>query len=161
MKKVIIIGSIVLLIGTAAFFYYRNQANILQDKSSLKIVDIVPVTLGIDETVLNVKVQISNVSNLQAQVTSLNLDVLFNNIKVGTIASDPFIIPANGFSNAEAVVNFSPEEILGNVGDILTISARLKDVAIKIDGVAWIILGGFIPWKIDFIYNTTLKEFLS
>lgn len=160
MKKVIIILSIVAVIGTAAFFYYKNQIGLLQ-AMTFQPVGITADKIDLDDTQLQIKTQVTSNATLQAEVTSIDVDVYINNIKVAKVTqNDSFLLPAKGFTYVNIRFAFSPRQLFLNAVDILNFSVKLKDANIDVRGTAQAKIG-VITAPVPISYSTTIKTLLK
>jgi LEA14-like dessication related protein len=162
MKKAIIIVSIVALLGTAVYFYYKGQAKILEDQATYELTKIQLKKLDMDDTALTLQMKITNPSNLQAQVTKLDIDLYLNDKKISKIIdSGSFVLPAKGFTFVDLQANFSPNQIYGQTADILQVTVKIKDATIAIKGAAKVLLGGFITFNLPVEYSTSVRTLLG
>lgn len=159
MKKVIIIGAIAAVLGTG-YFFYRSQIKKLESMK-YQFLKVGLTSFDKDTAVLSVTLMVTSTSTLEAQITDLNLDVYFDNVKVGTINEQkPIIIPAKGNSMVDLKVSIPLSNIATNVLGLAQSYFKEKNAAIKINGYGKV-KSAFIKTSVPFEYDSTLKEMAS
>ena len=89
------------------------------------------------------------------------IDLLLNGIKVGNInEAKNILIKPNTFSDVTFRFSFNPKLILGNIINLLSISAGSKDVLIDAQGYVKV-KSGFIETVVPFEYHNNLKTLIK
>lgn len=159
MKKIIIIGGVLILLGTGAYFYYKDQIDLLRE-SEVQPVEITADKIDLDDTRLQIKSKVTSDSALQAQITGIDVDIYINNIKVGKVEENgSFILPAKGFTYVPIKFAFSPRQIFLDLKDILSLAAKTKNATIDVRGKINAKIG-ILPVPIPVYYSTTVKDLL-
>ena len=136
------------------------QIDFLKDYQ-YKVTGLKLVNLSTDNVSFDVSTRITNISNVEAKVTEIYLDIYVNNALVGNINEvKDILVKANGFSDFSFRIAFNPKIVLNNIINIVTLSVALKDVVVNLKGYIKV-KSGFISTSIPFEYNTTLKENLK
>ncbi len=166
MKKVIIISSIVLVLGTGLYYWYSKQIAFLYNLK-YTIIGIKFNDISVDNTQFDLSLRIESQGTIEAEIIDLNVDVYVGGVLVGKVNSNtPIIVPARlssgipGYSISDLHVVTDPKQILN---DGLGIAAQLlsnKDAVILINGFAKV-KSAFLTIPVPVSYQTTLKEFLS
>lgn len=159
MKKYIIIGSLVVLLASAAVFY-KKQLDLLQQYET-EIMGIKIVKLSLDTSIINIKVRLHSQSTLQAEITELNLDFYMNGVFMAKIKDvRPVIIPAKGYSDIEVAVEFSPNALGKDAVALVSNLIKFQDADIRINGFGKV-RSAFIKINVPITYDTTLKQYFS
>jgi len=158
--KALLLASGVGIIGYALYRYYKMQINFLKDYQ-YKVTGFKVVSLTSDNVSFDISTRITNISNVEAKVTEIYLDVYVNNALVGNINEvKDILVKANGSSDFSFRIAFNPKIVLNNIINIVTLSVALKDVVVNLKGYIRV-KSGFISTSIPFEYSTTLKEHLK
>jgi LEA14-like dessication related protein len=158
--KSLLIASGVGIIGYALYRYYKKQIDFLKDYE-YKVTGLRVVSLTSDNASFDVDTRITNISNVEAKVTEIYLDLYVNNALVGNINEvKDILVKANGFSDFSFRISFNPKIVLKNIINIVTLSVALKDVVVNLKGYIKV-KSGIISTSIPFEYSTTLKEHLK
>jgi hypothetical protein len=158
--KALLIASGVGIIGYALYRYYKKQIDFLKDYE-YKVTGLRLVTLTSDNASFDVDTRITNISNVEAKVTEIYLDLYVNNALVGNINEvKDILVKANGSSDFSFRISFNPKIVLKNIINIVTLSVALKDVVVNLKGYIKV-KSGIITTSIPFEYSTTLKEHLK
>lgn len=158
--KALLIASGVGIIGYALYRYYRKQIDFLKDYQ-YKVTGLRIVNLTSDNASFDVNTRITNISNVEAKVTEIYLDLYVNGALVGNINEvKDILVKANGSSDFSFRISFNPKIVLKNIINIVTLSVALKDVVVNLKGYIKV-KSGLLSTSIPFEYNTTLKEHLK
>lgn len=159
MKGVIIIGSVVIVAG-GAYYFYSQQIKKLK-AMTYQFLKVAMTSFDKNVANLTVSLMVTSTSTLEAQITDLNLDIYFNNVKVGTVNEQkPIIIPAKGTSIVDLKVSIPISSIATNALGLAQSYFNEKNGAVKISGNAKV-KSAFIVTTVPFEYDTTLKEMAS
>lgn len=157
MKKVVIIGSLAILLA-GGFFYYKKQIDLLYDLEYLPLGFHLQNLSG-GNVSINLKLRIKSKSTISAEVTNLNLDVYVADRKLGNVREEkPLILPARGYSDIDVTVTFNPKEVGFNIADLLSNLALTGDTMVKFNGYGTA-KSAFLTLNLPFTYETPLKSF--
>lgn len=160
MKKIIIIGSIIAIIGGGLYFFYKKQ---VKELTALKysFLKVSIGSLGTMNTELHITLMVTSSSTLEAEITDLNLDVFIGGKKVGAVSElKPIILPAKGSSVVDLKVSINPMQAGMDLVNVAASYFKEKNTSIKINGYGKV-KSAFIKTSVPFIYETTLKEIIS
>ncbi len=141
--KVILGVSGVGLIAYALYNYAKKQEALLE-QYSWKLVGIHILKLTTKEVALNLTIRFTSVSDLEAEISKVYLDMLANGSDVGYITETaPFILPANGSTDVNLTITFIPKDILKNAIDIAL--GIINNKAFTLSGIGYAeIKSGFV-----------------
>jgi len=159
-----VIGGGIVLGGTA-IYYYRRQLALLQDLSYEVIGVKYAENYDPKNPAFTLTIRIFSKSTLDAQVKSLDVDVYFNGVKQLVVKSaSPFIIPAQGYSDAQLTVTTSLDLLAGDmaglIGGLVGGLTGGKGIIIKLDGFIRI-KEVFLTISVPFTYATSLNQILQ
>lgn len=159
MKKFIIGSAIVLVIGGAIYYYYR-QANLLTNLT-YKLIGFHFESLSLTNSVIDLELRIWSQSTIEATIKNLDLQVFIDGVKLGNINElTPIVVPAKGYSDIGLKVSFSPLTIGQNALNLLSNYQTNKDSKILMTGFATV-KSSFIETTVPFTYETTIREILA
>ena len=158
--KALLVASGVGIIGYAIYRYYKKQVDLLQNYT-YKVVGIQLVSITTENISLDVTTKITNNSNVSATISEIYLDAYVNGQKVANIneVKDIFV-KANGDSNFVFRVAISPKLVLGNIVNIVTLSASTKDLILNLNGYIKI-KSGFLSVSLPFEYQNNIKSLIK
>ncbi len=158
--KALLIASGVGIIGYAMYRYYRKQVDLLQNYT-YKVVGITLGNISTEMITLNITTRITNLSNVSATVSEIYLDAYLNGQKVANIneVKDIFV-KANGSSDFIFQLNINPKLVFGNIVNIVTLSAAMKDLVLNLSGYVRI-KSGFISVSLPFEYQNNIKSLIK
>lgn len=158
--KPILIVSGIGIIAIALYRYYQKQINFLKD-IQYKIIGIKIANISKEDIALDITQRIYNASNVEAVVTEVYLDVSLDGIKVGNIneIQDIVVLPTKS-TDVSYRFSFNPTLILKNVVNLVTLTLKLKDLKINVEGYVKV-HSGFIYTTIPFSYENNLKSLLK
>jgi LEA14-like dessication related protein len=158
--KALLIASGVGIIGYAIYRYYKKQVDLLANYT-YKVVGVKIVSLTTDNVILDVNTRITNNSNVSATVTEIYLDAYLNGETVANIneVKDIFV-KANGSSDFSFRLAISPKMVLGNIVNIVTLSAATKDLFLNLKGYVKI-KSGFLSISLPFEYQNNIKSLIK
>ncbi len=161
MKKAIIIGSIVVLIGGAGYYFYTREINKLYNMN-YEFVGIQFENLSLATPVMNIRLKITSDSTLEAQLSDLDLDVYINGAKIGKITDvKKIIIPAKGYSFVDIKVALDSTELMGKGFQLIADIYKAKDATLTLKGTTTI-KSAFLSFKNTKIdYTESIKYLLS
>jgi LEA14-like dessication related protein len=158
--KALLIASGVGIIGYAIYRYYKKQVDLLANYT-YKVVGIKIVTITTDNIVLDVNTRITNNSNVSATVTEIYLDAYLNGEAVANINEvKDILVKANGSSDFSFRLAISPKMVLGNIVNIVTLSASTKDLFLNLKGYVKI-KSGFLSVSLPFEYQNNIKSLIQ
>jgi LEA14-like dessication related protein len=156
--KALLIASGVGIIGYAIYRYYKKQVDLLANYT-YKVVGIKIVTITTDNIVLDVNTRITNNSNVSATVTEIYLDAYLNGEAVANINEvKDILVKANGSSDFSFRLAISPKMVLGNIVNIVTLSAATKDLLLNLKGYVKI-KSGFLSVSLPFEYQNQFLRY--
>jgi LEA14-like dessication related protein len=160
MKKVLLYGTGIGVIGYALYKYFRRQKDLLLDYSweiaGIKVTKVTPT-----EVIIVFSMKFISKADIEAKVNSVYLDVYLDNKSVGYVTEQkPFILPAKGHSFIDLNITFNPKLIFQNVIDFTLGIVQKKDINIELKGYADI-QSSFIKTTLPLQYKTTFKEYFS
>jgi LEA14-like dessication related protein len=159
MKKALIFVGIAGAV-TGIVFYYKKQIAMLED-FDYKIIGFKVDHVKEEDALIYITFRVFNKSKLQAVITDLNLDVLLDQVKIASIEeARQILVPANGYSDVEIKVAFSPKNIGQNIVNLAIGFAGKMDTFIQLNGYMKL-KAGFIKTSVPFSYNTSVKEMFS
>lgn len=157
MNKRIWLGVGLLGIGAAAW-YVNNQLK-LMDKICFKPVGYKIQQLSLKGTVLNVRLQISNLGNFEIDVKKYKFNIFGDGVFLATAYSDRELhIQPNSISEINVSVAINPKDLVQNLGGVLGGSGGWKNIELTVDGglnVRKFNLPFYVPVK----YSFPLREF--
>jgi LEA14-like dessication related protein len=158
--KALLIASGVGIIGYAIYRYYKKQVDLLANYT-YKVVGVNIVSLTTDNVILDVNTRITNNSNVSATITEIYLDAYLNGEAVANIneVKDIFV-KANGSSDFSFRLAISPKMVLGNIVNIVTLSAATKDLLLNLKGYVKI-KSGFLSVSLPFEYQNNIKSLIK
>ncbi len=160
MKKLILFASGLGLAGFALYRYFKIQADLLS-QYEYKILGISVKKATPTELSFDIKMRFISKSNIEANVQRIYLDVIVEGKNVGYVTQvEPFIIPANAFSDITLAFSFNPQVVMKNIVEIVLNSASKKDMQFGVNGFAKI-KSGFIGATIPIKYDTTIKQYFG
>jgi hypothetical protein len=158
-KAVLVIGGLSLL-GYGLYRYFKKQATLLT-QFTWKIRDIKNVKFSINELSMDISFLFTSVSDIEAQINKLYLDIFLDNKNVGFVSDEKqFIIPARGSSIVPIRISINPRAVFKNLVDFTLGIAKNKDLMLRMDGYADI-KSGFIKTTLPIKYETSVKEYLK
>jgi LEA14-like dessication related protein len=158
--KALLIASGVGIIGFAIYRYYKKQADLLANYT-YKVVGLKVVSLTTENIVLDITTRITNNSNVSATITEIYLDAYLNGKNVANIneVKDIFV-KANGSSDFSFRLAISPKLVLGNIVNIVTLSATTQDLFLNLKGYVRI-KSGFLSVSLPFDYQNNIKSLIK
>lgn len=158
MKKTLLFGAGIGVIGYALYKYFMRQKNLLLDFSwkmaGIKVQKATPT-----EVVIIFSMKFISKADIEAKVNSIYMDVYLDGKSVGYITDQKsFILPAKGHSFIDLVITFNPKLIFSNVVDFLLGIVQNKDMKIDLKGYADI-QSSFLKTTLPLEYHTTFKEY--
>ena len=160
MKKLLFIVGGLSVLGYGLYRYFKTQGDLL-NKFTWKVSGFKIINLSLTELSANVDFLFTSVSDIEAKVEKLYLDLYINNVNVGFVSEDKsFIIPARGSSTIPIHVSINPKVVLSNLIDLTFGSAKNKDVMFKLNGFANV-KSGFISTTLPITYETSIKQYLK
>ena len=160
MKKVLLAVGGLSLLGFGLYKYFKTQADLLT-KFTWKIQGFKIRKFSLQELAIDVTFLFTSVSDIEAKVQKMYLDLYLEGKNVGYIMEEKeFIIPARGSSSIPIFVSINPQAIFKNVIDFTLNVAKNKDIKFKIDGFASV-KSGFVSTTLPILYETSLKEYLK
>jgi hypothetical protein len=160
MKKLLLIVGGLSVLGYGLYRYFKTQGDLL-NKFTWKVSGFKIINLSLTELSANVDFLFTSVSDIEAKVEKLYLDLYINNVNVGFVSEDKsFIIPARGSSTIPIHVSINPKVVLSNLIDLTFGSAKNKDVMFKLNGFANV-KSGFISTTLPITYETSIKQYLK
>lgn len=134
-KNIAIIGGAVLIVVGAGF--YINGQKKLITASDVKPVGVRFVSLRESILTLEIDLEITNYSNIQATVSEFYMDILINNTKVGAaIQKTPVYVPMHQKISTTIVTQVDVKQIYANIATLLLGGLQGKDISIVLDGYA-------------------------
>ena len=126
-----------------------------------KVVGLTVVGITTDNISLDITTRINNLSNVSATITEIYLDAYVNGQKVANIneVKDIFV-KANGSSDFVFRLDVNPKLVLGNIVNIVTLSAATKDLIMNLNGFVKI-KSGFVSVSLPFEYQNNLKSLIK
>ena len=160
MKKTLLyIGGAGILVY-ALYRYFKVQSDLLM-QYEYKIAGVKVRKLSLNELSLDLSIQFTSKSDIEAKIKKIFLNMYVEGKKVGFITeTKEFVIPARGSSIVPLFISVNPQFVLKNLTDIALGIGKAKDVRFSIDGYADI-KSGFISTTVPIKYETTLKEYLK
>jgi LEA14-like dessication related protein len=160
MKKVLLYGTGIGVIGFALYKYFMKQKQLLLDYSweiaGIKVTKATPT-----EVIIVFSMKFISKADIEAKVNSVYLDVYLDGKSVGYVTEQkPFILPAKGHSFIDLNITFNPKLIFQNVIDFTLGILQKKDINIELKGYADI-QSSFIKTTLPLEYKTTFKEYFS
>jgi LEA14-like dessication related protein len=160
MKKVLLYGTGIGVIGYALYKYFMRQKDLLLDYSweiaGIKVTKVTPT-----EVIIVFSMKFISKADIEAKVNSVYLDVYLDNKSVGYVTEQkPFILPAKGHSFIDLNITFNPKLIFQNVIDFTLGLIQKKDMSIDLKGYADI-QSSFIKTTLPLEYHTTFKEYFA
>lgn len=160
MKKVILYGAGLGLLGLTLYRYFMLQQNLLKN-FTYRIVGFNFAKVTLDEITFSLRIKFMSTADLEAKIYSVFLDVYVEDKPVGYISNDkPFIVPAKGSSYIDLTFSFSPRLILRNILNVAIGGLGNKDLKFSFDGYAKV-RSGWLRTTLPIKYSTTLKEYLA
>ncbi len=160
MKKAVVIVSIVALIGTAAYFFYKKQIELLQDME-YQFAGIGAGNISLTNTVATLKIKIISKSTLEAEILDLDLDVYINGSYVGKVTEkSKIIIPAKGYSIVELNVQTNPMQAGTDLFGVLPQIVKNKDANMTLKGFAKT-KSAVVTVKVPVDYTESIKYLMS
>lgn len=158
--KALLIASGVGIIGLAIYRYYKKQADLLANYT-YKVVGLKVVSITTENIVLDITTRITNNSNVSATITEIYLDAYLNGENVANIneVKDIFV-KANGSSDFSFRLAISPKLVLGNIVNIVTLSAATKDLFLNLKGYVRV-KSGFLSVSLPFDYENNIKSLIK
>lgn len=158
MKKILLYGAGIGVIGFALYKYFMKQKDLLLDYSwelsGFKITKATPT-----EVIIVFSMKFISKADIEAKVNSVYLDVYLDGKSVGYVTEQkPFILPAKGHSFIDLNITFNPKLIFQNVIDFTLGILQKKDINIELKGYADI-QSSFIKTTLPLEYKTTFKEY--
>lgn len=160
MKKVLIIVALVAVVGTGLYFYYKKQSSLLEEMT-YKIVGFNVQTISLNQTIINLKLQITSDSVIQTEISDLNIDIYLDDFKIGTVNNlAKFVLPAKGYTIVDTKVTILPGETSTHALELIFGYLKNKDTKVRIEGYAKASVAGLnIPTPVS--YTTTVKQILG
>lgn len=160
MKKTLLFGLGIGVIGFALYKYFMKQKDLLLDYS-WEIAGIKVTKVTQTEVVIVFSMKFISKADIEAKVNSVYLDVYLDGKSVGYVTEQkPFILPAKGHSFIDLNITFNPKLIFKNVIDFTLGIVQKKDIDIELKGYADI-QSSFIKTTLPLQYKTTFKEYFS
>lgn len=158
--KALLLASGIGIIGYALYRYYKKQGDLLSNYT-YKVIGIKISSITTESIILDITTRITNNSNVSATVTEIYLDALVNGQNVANIneVKDIFV-KANGDSDFTFRLSISPKLVLGNIVNIVTLSATTKDLILDLNGYIKI-KSGFLSVSLPFTYQNNLKSLIK
>lgn len=160
MKKAIIIGSIVTVVGTAVFLFIRRQRKLIEE-TGFEVLNIRYNSLDKGILSLTMDLKVINKSSISANVSSVSVDAYINGKKAGTAKTNrSYSVPAKGSVNAVVDIVIDLNELKKNAFDIANVSLEMKDASINLKADVAINKSG-VNVNIPYSYTTSIKEILN
>jgi LEA14-like dessication related protein len=145
--------------GAASIYYYERQIRLLADLNYQVIAFNLVQTTAAAWTV-NLTLRISSKSNIEATVEAFTVDCYVNGALLGTVQPiEPFLIPANGFSDASLQVSVNPQVLTGDLISLLLSAGATNNFSVNLVGDVTV-KEVFIEYDIPFNYATNLGSIL-
>lgn len=158
MKKTLLFGLGIGVIGFALYKYFMKQKDLLLDYSwELAGFKLTKITL----TEVNILFSMKFISkaDIEAKVNSIYMDVYLGGKSVGYVTENkPFVLPAKGHSFIDLNITFNPKLIFANAVDFVLGITQNKDISIELKGYADI-ESSIIKTTLPLVYKTTFKEY--
>lgn len=160
MKKTLLFGLGLGVIGFALYKYFMKQKDLLLDYSwelaGIKLTKATPTEVNI-----LFSMKFISKADIEAKVNSIYMDVYLDGKSVGYVTEvQPFVLPAKGHSFIDLNITFNPKLIFSNAVDFVLGIAQKKDIDIELKGYADI-QSSFIKTTLPLDYKTTFKEYFS
>ena len=158
MKKVLLYGAGIGVIGFALYKYFIKQKELLLDYSwqlaGFKVTKATPT-----EVIIVFSMKFISKADIEAKVNSIYMDVYLDGKSVGYVTEQKsFILPAKGNSFIDLNITFNPKLIFTNAVDFVLGIAQNKDISIELKGYADI-QSSFLKTTLPLQYKTTFKEY--
>lgn len=160
MKKIVLYGAGLGLLGFALYRYFMLQQQLLS-KFTYRIVGFNFAKVTLEEMTISLRIKFISDADLEAKIENVFLDVYVEGSPVGYISNDKaFVVPAHGSSYIDLTFSFSPKLILRNVVNVALAGFGNKDIKFSVDGYAKV-RSGWLRTTLPVKYSTTLKEKLA
>ncbi len=155
-KKIILFAAGLSVIGLGIWHYVKRQQELLsQFKWEVEALDI--PTLTATSVVVNMKIKFISIADVEAKVNNVYLNVLVQGQPVGYVVNtEPFIVPAHGYSFINLSINFNPTLVLGGLVDIILGVIKNKNMTVSLDGYANI-KSGWVSTTLPIEYSSEFK----
>lgn len=160
MKKIILYGLGIGLLGSSIYWYISKQKKLLSNFSyNITGVKFTTVTMAQIDVTLTIKFTSS--SDIEATINNVYLDVYIDKDKVGYITNpQAFIIPSHASSLITLTLSFNPKTAFGNIIDAVFGNSINASTNLIIDGYANI-KSGFINTTLPVKYSLSLKDIID
>ena len=146
------------VIGFGLYKYFKKQVDLLTDFEW----SVLNVSFDkVSPNLLKGKVvfRFTNKSDIEITITKFYLDLYLNNEYIGWLEDkNEFVIPARGFSDIPIGFSVNPQLVLGNVVDIVLLTAKLKDTIFSFDGAASV-RSGFVSTSVKIKCDCSVKNY--
>ena len=145
--------------GAVAIYYYERQIKLLTDLS-YQIIGFNLVQTTAAAWTVDLIVRLTSKSTIEATVKSFTLNCYVNGALLGTASPiEPFLIPANGFADAQLQVTINPQVLAGDIISLLLSLGATNNFAVNISGDVYL-QEIFFSYDLPFNYTTTLGSIL-
>lgn len=159
MKKLIVIGAIVLVVGSAAYFFYSREITKLEDMD-YTFEGVFIDNISTSNTAMTVLTRITSSSTIEALITNLNLDAYINDVYMGKVINNgSIIIPAKGYSDVSFEIIADNNNIKENALSLIAGAILSKDAMLTLRGTAKI-KSAFLTLNTDINYTDSIKSLL-
>jgi len=158
-KTLLFIGGLTVL-GVGVYSYLKKQKDLLMN-FTWKIQGFKILKFTKDEVAIDLNILFTSVSDVEAKIERLYLDLFLDGKNVGFVSeNNPFIIPAKGSATIPLKISVNPRGLFNNLIDLTLGVFKNKDLMFAVNGFAKIKSGLFyttLPIK----YETSVKEYLG